>query len=35
LDEKHFKAMMNKNPILVDVKGIYRGKIKDLTYWSL
>lgn len=35
LDEKHFKAMMNKNPILVDVKGIYRGKIKDITYWSL
>jgi UDP-N-acetyl-D-galactosamine dehydrogenase len=35
LDEKHFKGMMNKNPILVDVKGIYRGKMKDLTYWSL
>jgi UDP-N-acetyl-D-galactosamine dehydrogenase len=35
LDEKQFKSMMNKNPILVDVKGIYRGKIKDLTYWSL
>ncbi|HLP11378.1 MAG TPA: nucleotide sugar dehydrogenase [Flavobacteriales bacterium] len=35
LDEKQFKAMMNKNPLLVDVKGIYRGKIKDISYWSL
>ncbi len=35
LDEKYFKSLSTKNGILVDVKGIYRNKIKDLTYWSL
>jgi UDP-N-acetyl-D-galactosamine dehydrogenase len=35
LDESYFKSIMAKNGILVDVKGIYRDKIKDLTYWSL
>jgi UDP-N-acetyl-D-galactosamine dehydrogenase len=35
LDEKYFKSIMSKNPVLVDVKGIYRGKFKDVTYWSL
>jgi UDP-N-acetyl-D-galactosamine dehydrogenase len=35
LDEKYFKNILSKNGILVDVKGLYRGKIKDLTYWSL
>ena len=35
LDEKYFKSLMGKNPILVDVKGIYRNKMKNLTYWSL
>ena len=35
LNEDYFKSITNKDAILVDVKGIYRSKIKDLTYWSL
>lgn len=35
LDENYFKSITVKDAILVDVKGIYRGKIKKLTYWSL
>ncbi|MFZ9587615.1 MAG: nucleotide sugar dehydrogenase [Crocinitomicaceae bacterium] len=35
-DEQHFKSLLKDgNGVFVDVKGIYRGKIKDLTYWSL
>ena len=35
LQEDYFKAMAADKCILVDVKGMYRGKIKELTYWSL
>ena len=35
LDEEYFRSIMNEKGILVDVKGIYRKKIKELTYWSL
>ncbi|MEI7500476.1 MAG: nucleotide sugar dehydrogenase [Bacteroidota bacterium] len=35
LNEAWFKSIMSGNGILVDVKGIYRNKIKDLNYWSL
>jgi len=35
LKEDYFKAMASDKCILVDVKGMYRGKIKELTYWSL
>ena len=35
LDESYFKSITNNNSLLVDVKGIYRGKIKELGYWSL
>jgi UDP-N-acetyl-D-galactosamine dehydrogenase len=35
LDETYFKSISNEGAILVDLKGLYRGKIKDLTYWSL
>lgn len=35
LDEEYFKSIMVDEGIFVDVKGIFRGKIKDLTYWSL
>ncbi len=35
LDENYFKSISSKEGILVDVKGIYRGRINDLTYWSL
>ncbi len=35
MDEKFFKSVMDKKGVLVDVKGMYRGKMKDLIYWSL
>ncbi len=36
LTENDFKAMMNSDQgVFVDVKGIFKGKIKDLEYWSL
>lgn len=35
LDENYFKNMLTDKGLLVDVKGIYRNKIKELTYWSL
>lgn len=35
LDEEYFRSIMSEKGILVDVKGIYRRKIKNLTYWSL
>ncbi len=35
LKEDDFKKMLNEKGILVDVKGLYRKKIKELTYWSL
>ena len=35
LDEAWFKSISTKNAILVDVKGLYRNKIKELSYWSL
>lgn len=35
LDEKYYNGILSKNGILVDVKGMYRGKIKKLNYWSL
>lgn len=35
LDEAYFKSITKEKPVIVDIKGIYRGKIKELTYWSL
>lgn len=35
LPESYFIGLSCENGILVDVKGIYRNKIKQLTYWSL
>ena len=35
LNEDYFKSISAENGILVDVKGVMRGKIKDLKYWSL
>jgi len=35
LDESFFTPLLNKNGIIVDVKGVLRGKIKNHTYWSL
>ncbi|MEO8067519.1 MAG: nucleotide sugar dehydrogenase [Flavobacteriales bacterium] len=34
-DEAWFKNMMTPKGVLVDLKGIYRKKVKDITYWSL
>lgn len=35
LTEDYFKSISAEKGILVDVKGVMRGKIKDLKYWSL
>jgi UDP-N-acetyl-D-glucosamine/UDP-N-acetyl-D-galactosamine dehydrogenase len=35
LDESYFAALLNEDGIVVDVKGVLRGKIKNLNYWSL
>ena len=35
LTEDYFKNIMGDNGVLVDIKGIYKDRIKDLTYWSL
>ncbi|MBW6482860.1 MAG: nucleotide sugar dehydrogenase [Vicingaceae bacterium] len=35
LDEDYFKSITSKNPVIVDIKGIYRNKINEMTYWSL
>ncbi|MDX9750235.1 MAG: nucleotide sugar dehydrogenase [Flavobacteriales bacterium] len=34
-DEAWFKAMLKPKGVLVDLKGVFRGKVKGLTYWSL
>lgn len=35
LTESDFKKMTNEKAILVDLKGIFRNKVKDMQYWSL
>jgi UDP-N-acetyl-D-galactosamine dehydrogenase len=35
LDENFFTALLSKEGIIVDVKGVLRGRIKNHTYWSL
>ena len=35
LDEAYFDSITSDKPVIVDIKGIYRRKIKNLTYWSL
>jgi UDP-N-acetyl-D-galactosamine dehydrogenase len=35
LDEAYFESITVDNPLFVDVKGVFRDKIKRLTYWSL
>jgi len=34
-DEAYFQSITSDNAVLVDIKGMYRGKMKDLQYWSL
>jgi UDP-N-acetyl-D-galactosamine dehydrogenase len=35
LPENYFKNLLNDKGLLADIKGAYRGNIKDLAYWSL
>ncbi|HWY37962.1 MAG TPA: UDP binding domain-containing protein, partial [Bacteroidia bacterium] len=35
LNEKFFHSILDKKGVLVDVKGMYRGKMNGLNYWSL
>jgi UDP-N-acetyl-D-galactosamine dehydrogenase len=36
LNESYFKGLLKDGAgVFVDVKGIYKGKISDLEYWSL
>nr|WP_262908675.1 nucleotide sugar dehydrogenase [Hymenobacter translucens] len=35
MDESYFKSITSPNAVLVDIKGLFRGKINDLQYWSL
>jgi UDP-N-acetyl-D-galactosamine dehydrogenase len=35
LDEKYFKSILSNKGVLVDIKGMYKSKMKGLTYWSL
>jgi UDP-N-acetyl-D-glucosamine/UDP-N-acetyl-D-galactosamine dehydrogenase len=35
LDPSWFNSITRKNAIFVDIKGLYRNKIKNMTYWSL
>ena len=34
-DEKYFQSLCNEDSLFVDVKGVFRNKIKELAYWSL
>lgn len=34
-DEAYFQSITSDNAVLVDIKGLYRGKMKELQYWSL
>ena len=35
LEEDYFRSIAAEDALLMDIKGIYRGKIKKLIYWSL
>jgi len=35
LKESYFESITSENALFVDIKGIYRDKIKKLNYWSL
>jgi len=34
-DEKYFRGIVHEPALIADLKGIFRGKIKHLEYWSL
>lgn len=35
LSEEYFLDISGQSPVLIDVKGLYRNKIKNMLYWSL
>jgi UDP-N-acetyl-D-galactosamine dehydrogenase len=35
LDEKYFKSIISPKGVLVDIKGMYRNRFKQIHYWSL
>ncbi|HNP99052.1 MAG TPA: UDP binding domain-containing protein, partial [Bacteroidia bacterium] len=35
LAESWFKNILSKDGLIVDIKGVYKGKINELAYWSL
>jgi len=35
LDEDYFRSITKPGALLIDIKGTYRNRIKDLIYWSL
>jgi len=35
LDENYFLSICAPDAVIIDIKGVYRGKIKKLKYWSL
>jgi len=35
LEESYFKEISNEDGILIDIKGVLKNKINELTYWSL
>ena len=35
LDEAYFESITHKGAVFADLKGIFRGKIENLSYWSL
>jgi UDP-N-acetyl-D-galactosamine dehydrogenase len=34
-DEAFFKSITSKDALVVDLKGIYKGRLKEMSYWSL
>jgi len=34
-DEAYFQSITSNNAVLVDIKGLFRGKIQNMQYWSL
>jgi UDP-N-acetyl-D-glucosamine/UDP-N-acetyl-D-galactosamine dehydrogenase len=35
LNEEYFKGILSAKGVLIDIKGLYRNKIRKLAYWSL
>ena len=35
LNEAYFRSILSEKGLLVDLKGIFRNKIKEIDYWTL